>query len=848
MTPASKQWWDLKAQYFDTVLLFKTGKFYEMFHMDADVGVQVLGFNYMKGHVGHAGFPEIGYGSFCQKLVERGYKVARVEQTETPDMLKERKSKTKGKKPQVVNREVCSVMSIGTRTFCYLDDTSRLKKSTESHGPLLTIKETLLSTPISDEEDGDQPICEYGISIVDAVNGTVTLGQFADDVLRSRMHTLLTTHMPSEVLVEGGSASSVLLSLLKSYSNFRVEIVRPKEHLPKSTAVDPSIRQQLDRPNNPAQPWDVQETIQELHRRGYFPRGSKSSSNSRARWPKVLQAAIDGNANLAVSSLGAALFYLQRSLIDEEIMTMGNIKAYVPPTTINPTNHGVPIISQLAQEEMREEDGVVLSESSTSEKEEDASFQWKIESTMKDMCQETEIDHMALDGTTLQNLEILTNGQTQSTAGSLWSKLNHTKTPHGGRLLKAWLLRPLFRAQDIARRADAVQELSAGGAGMSMGDARILLSKCGDIERLLSRVHSMSGTENASHHPNERAVLYENVVHTKRKVGDFRKLLNGLRQASEIPEVFEKIQIESGLLQRVVRKADKGGCFPDMGVELDWFFDNFDCDLAAKGEFEPTRGIDEAYDEACDTVERIEGELQEYKDEMCRHLPSSARSHWKYINTKSDSKDKYLIELPAKLQVPDDFYVKAKRGSGAKQVNKYRTPVVERLVHTLENALELQKAGKERGMQLIFSKFDSKRNIWAAAAQATALLDALGALAQVAGTAGYTRPHISECTSGPTINVVQGRHPCVEVTHSGGDFIPNDLSLGDSSSESSSNSRVLLLSGPNMGGKSHEYFCSFHFLHKNLPFQDFQWNHHSLHHSYNHQTSLKIHHLLLLFH
>eukprot|EP00977_Amphora_coffeiformis_P005098 scaffold1071_cov166-Amphora_coffeaeformis.AAC.6 len=40
MTDAVLQWWELKSQYFDTVLLFKTGKFYEMFHMDADVGVR----------------------------------------------------------------------------------------------------------------------------------------------------------------------------------------------------------------------------------------------------------------------------------------------------------------------------------------------------------------------------------------------------------------------------------------------------------------------------------------------------------------------------------------------------------------------------------------------------------------------------------------------------------------------------------------------------------------------------------------------------------------------------------------------------------------------------------------
>ncbi len=51
----------------------------------------------------------------------------------------------------------------------------------------------------SDEESVVQPVCEYGITLVDAVRETVTLGQFADDVLRSRMNTLLATFAPSEV-------------------------------------------------------------------------------------------------------------------------------------------------------------------------------------------------------------------------------------------------------------------------------------------------------------------------------------------------------------------------------------------------------------------------------------------------------------------------------------------------------------------------------------------------------------------------------------------------------------------------------------------------------------------------
>jgi DNA mismatch repair ATPase MutS len=134
-------------------------------------------------------------------------------------------------------------------------------------------------------------------------------------------------------------------------------------------------------------------------------------------------------------------------------------------------------------------------------------------------------------------------------------------------------------------------------------------------------------------------------------------------------------------------------------------------------------------------------------------------------------------------------------------VNKYRTPVIEQLVQELERAYDIQKEGKARGMQLIFAKFDSKRHLWAAAAQATAMLDALGSLAQASAKAGYTRPSILDCPPDgkPCVRIVQGKHPCVDTTHSGGEFIPNDLSLGEASQHGcNQTTRVLLLSGPNM--------------------------------------------------
>lgn len=76
------------------------------------------------------------------------------------------------------------------------------KKTT---GPLIVIKEILLQDKdskmmdVDGEDSGTHAVCEYGVTIVDALFAHVTLGQFADDVLRSRMQTLLASFSPLEV-------------------------------------------------------------------------------------------------------------------------------------------------------------------------------------------------------------------------------------------------------------------------------------------------------------------------------------------------------------------------------------------------------------------------------------------------------------------------------------------------------------------------------------------------------------------------------------------------------------------------------------------------------------------------
>ena len=80
-----------------------------------------------------------------------------------------------------------------------------------------------------------------------------------------------------------------------------------------------------------------------------------------------------------------------------------------------------------------------------------------------------------------------------------------------------------------------------------------------------------------------------------------------------------------------------GGSFQaDLKEKLDWYFDNFDLKAAAKGLFEPARGMDEEYDAVCDAIENIKRELTLYKEEMCSNEEltprQAARSSWKYIN------------------------------------------------------------------------------------------------------------------------------------------------------------------------------------------------------------------------
>merc|ERR1719491_2575228 len=192
MTSGQRQYWDLKSTHFDGILFFKVGKFYELYYFDADVGHKICGLGYMAGNVPHVGFPETSYTKYAECFVHHGYKVYRVELTETTTEQKHRGGK-------VVRRELCEVLSKGTLV------PEEFLADSANH--VVCIVEHL---------DAETKRVDVAVCAMDFSTGKVQVGRFGDDRNRSRLRTMLFQLAPSECVHGRGDAlSKETLSLLK---------------------------------------------------------------------------------------------------------------------------------------------------------------------------------------------------------------------------------------------------------------------------------------------------------------------------------------------------------------------------------------------------------------------------------------------------------------------------------------------------------------------------------------------------------------------------------------------------------------------------------------------------------
>ncbi|EPB75051.1 MutS domain V protein [Ancylostoma ceylanicum] len=711
------------------------GKFYELYHMDAVIAVECLGLTFMRGSYAHAGFPEPAYGKFADQLVSRGYKVARIEQTETPQQLEERNRKANGGKEKVVRsielticstREVCRVTTSGTRTYAVLDGCNLYGGETDNG-------ETQSKYLLSIKELVEDHVSSYGICFVDTSVGKFFLGEFRDDDYSSCLRTLIANFTPVQVLFERGHLSSHCKAILNgTLSSVQKEALAPKKQF-----------------------FDADETVKLLSNDKYF-------GADHHTWPDTIRDMLAPDSvvakpglssTLALSALGAVLYYLQRCLIDVDMITMRDF------TMIEPV--GENLKAKVTEEQA-----------------------WT-------NCQ------MVLDGITLENLNLVPgdNRDAQAASLSLYSTVNKCQTPFGKRLLRQWICAPTCDVNVLKARQEAVEWFMSPAA---------------------ARIHTLGLKYRAESHPDSRAVMFEAANYNKRKIKDLLNTLAGFQTCHDLIMLYDKHRQDNDgcpLMDQCIgvdNKLDLDSHLEHFTVILHAFLrhfspefttscesvphESFNHSVAEKeGIIVPQKGQDEEYDRACQSVAEAMRQLEVYRKEQ----ESKLRCKITYFGS---GKNRFQMEIPESVNPPRSYELKSRR----KGFGRYTTEELDELIEAVFQAEAYKDQQRDDATRRVFSDFDSRRSIWSAVLGRVAQVDVLLSLARYCQTCGLAvcRPEFVYNSEKPFLVIEEGYHPCLAVSlptseaASACTYIANDSRLGGD------HPPTVLLTGPNMGGKS----------------------------------------------
>ena len=364
-------------------------------------------------------------------------------------------------------------------------------------------------------------------------------------------------------------------------------------------------------------------------------------------------------------------------------------------------------------------------------------------------------DALLIDRTTLRHLEVL-EGADGRREGSLLDEIDRTMTSIGSRLLRAWLLRPLLSLDAIRDRLDAVEELAY--LTTDRGKFRSAINAVQDLERLVAKA--------ALGHAGPRDLV-------------------GLKQSlSIIPRARDLLSsLQAPLIRSLVAELDD---LPDVRDRIDAVLVEDPPALARDGGF--TRdGVDADLDEL-KTISRSGKQLIAAMEERER-----ARTGIASLKVRYNRVFGYYIEISKSNlhAVPPDYHRKQTIAGG----ERFITPALKEYEEKVLGA-------DERILERELEMFGALRAAVAAeapriqsCARALAALDVLAAFAEVSALNDYTKPHMHEDDE---MTVVDARHPVVErrTSAAGEPFVPNDVTLNGSTSQ------LVVLTGPNMGGKS----------------------------------------------
>ncbi len=361
-------------------------------------------------------------------------------------------------------------------------------------------------------------------------------------------------------------------------------------------------------------------------------------------------------------------------------------------------------------------------------------------------------DALLLDPVTLRHLNVV-EGADGGRAGSLLDTIDRTLTPMGGRLLRAWLVRPLVTLARIQDRLDAVEDFAFRST--ERAKLRDVLKHLHDLERLVARVSL--GTAG----PRDLVALRQSIALIPRVATTVSELQAPLVRslAAEIDELTDlRESLDRAVVDEPPAAARDGGVIRD----------GFDPELDALRTI--SRGGKAAI-AAMEDAERTRTGIASLKIRYNRVFGY-------YIEISKSNLD----------HVPDDYHRKQTVAGGERFITPALKEHEDKVLHADERIVARELDLFDELMKLVAGAAPRVLDT----ARAIASLDVLAGLADIAAVANYTKPHVHD---GDELSAIDVRHPVVERSVSRA-FVPNDVQLG------APDRQLVILTGPNMGGKS----------------------------------------------
>src|SRR5438093_8039474 len=365
---------------------------------------------------------------------------------------------------------------------------------------------------------------------------------------------------------------------------------------------------------------------------------------------------------------------------------------------------------------------------------------------------------LVLDAVTVRNLELIEPLYAGTDAGvTLFRCIDATATPMGKRLLRSWMLRPSIDAAEINARLDAVGTQLQHS--ISREELRRALDGILDLERLLSRVT----LETAN--PRDVLALSASLA----RIPSVRSAL-GTFSAARFQFLHTSIDELTDLRERIDKTV-----VPEPPISL-----------SDGGVIRP--GVDAELDQLRDLSRNSKQYLAQIEQR------ERQRTNIGSLKVKFNNIFGYYLEVskPNLHLVPADY----ERKQTLVNAERFTTPELKEYESKILDAQEKIVEIERRLFTELRSAIAGEARRIRQTALAVAEVDVLASLAQIAALRNYRRPTFDDSSD---IEILEGRHPVIEQQELAGGserFVPNDLYLN------STTHTVLVVTGPNMGGKS----------------------------------------------